>query len=504
MSVRGPRSALLDGRLMVDDAPFLILGAELHNSSTSAPASIDAAWQAVERCGANTVLAPVAWDQWEPAEGQFSTQLVDHLLRRARAGGQRLVLLWFGSWKNGVSSYSPAWVKSDPERFPLARDSEGTTLMALSAFAESNMSADARAFAGLMRHLRDVDGDHGTVVMVQVENEVGLLGSARDHSALARSAWEQRPPERFEVDTWSNVDSDQARAGEAFMAWHYARYVNSVIEAGRREWDLPMYVNAWLDGGEDATPMAGGTDPGDFPSGGPVPRVLGIWAAAAPALSFASPDVYVGDVADRAAAYGRRFGVRFVPEMRRDSAAQLFRAAAAASSIGMAPFGIDSAGEVELDDLARAYRQLGAVAPILVARPPHERAAVHVDDARPHTEVVLDGWRFRIERDFDPQGEGNRPDGHCLLVADGGRFLAVGYGVVVHAFRDADGAAGWVLDCAELDPDALEPVRWLNGDETGGGTHIRITRDDPPGFGPVPIDGSRTGILSFALYPQPS
>ncbi len=504
MSERGARSSLHDGRLMVDDAPLLILGAELHNSSASTLASIDAAWPAIERCGANTVLAPVAWDQWEPDEGRFSTRLVDHLIGRARAGGQQLVLLWFGSWKNGVSSYTPAWVKSDPERFPLARDSAGVALMALSAFAESNRTADARAFAGLMTHLREVDGDHGTVVMVQVENEVGLLGAARDHSALAEEAWEQRPPERFGVDYWSDVASSDARAGEAFMAWHYAKYVNAVAEAGQREWDLPMYVNAWLDGGDDATPMAGGTEPGDFPSGGPVPRMLEIWAEAAPALAFASPDIYVGDVADRSVAYGRRFGVQFVPEMRRDTPAQVFRAAAAESSIGMAPFGIDSAGDVELDDLARAFRQLRAVAPVLTSRPVRERVAVHVDEARPVSEAVLGGWRFRFERDFDPSGAGGQHDGHCLLVAEEGRFLMIGYGIVLRAFDEDDDRAGWVLDCAELDPGTLAPVRWLNGDETGGGTHIRITRDDPPGFGPVPIDGSRTGILSFALYRQPS
>ena len=161
--------------------------------------------------------------------------------------------------------------------------------MALSTFAEANLAADARAFTALMAYLRRVDGEHCTVILVQVENEVGMLGSARDHSAEAEAAWQQAPPPRFGVERWVDADPELPRAEEAFMAWHYARYVDEVARAGRTEWPLPMYANAWLDGGEDANPMAGGTAPGEFPSGGPGPRMLDIWAEAAPDLAFAAP-----------------------------------------------------------------------------------------------------------------------------------------------------------------------------------------------------------------------
>ncbi|GAA3641789.1 DUF5597 domain-containing protein [Microbacterium awajiense] len=493
-----PRSRLDDGRLLVDGAPFTVLGVELHNSSASTPVSIDAAWVAVARSGANTVLAPVAWDQWEPTEGVFDTRLVDHLLAVARAGGQRLILLWFGSWKNGVSSYTPAWVKRDPHRFPLARRADGEPLMALSTLADANAAADARAFASLMSHLREADAEHGTVVMVQVENEVGLLGTARDHGALAERAWRQRPPARFGLDAWADADADVDRAGEMFMAWHYGRYVDTVAEAGKREWPLPMYVNAWLDGDEDANPMAGGTAPGDFPSGGPVPRMLEIWRAAAPSVDFAAPDVYAGDVFERASSYDASFGMQFIPEMRRDSPAQLFRALGRTSAIGMAAFGVDSASDGELARIARAYAQLSAVAEVAGTG---ERAAFHLDDDRPRESIALDGVTFEIERDFDPQGEGDLPDGYGLLVACADGFLLCGSGVVLTP-RRADGSRLWVESCVEVAraDDGLVPARVLNGDETGGGTHIRITRDDPPGFGPVPIAASRTGILSFRLY----
>ena len=93
--------------LIVDGAPFLVLGAQANNSSNY-PAMLDEVWPAVERIGANTLLMPVAWEQVEPVEGRFDFSFVDTLLEQARAHDKRLVLLWFATWKNTGASNAPA------------------------------------------------------------------------------------------------------------------------------------------------------------------------------------------------------------------------------------------------------------------------------------------------------------------------------------------------------------------------------------------------------------
>ena len=135
-------------------------------------------WSRLTALGLNTVLAPVYWDLIEPQEGRFDFSLVDGLIASAREHDLRLVLLWFGSWKNCMSCYVPSWIKTDPQRFPRAQSSAGRGLEMLSAFSEENVEADVRAFAALMRHLREVDAGRHTVIMVQVENEIGMIPEA--------------------------------------------------------------------------------------------------------------------------------------------------------------------------------------------------------------------------------------------------------------------------------------------------------------------------------------
>ena len=104
-------------QLIVDGKPFLILGGELANSSASSLAYLEPVWPRLAKMRLNTLLAPVSWELMEPVEGRFDYSLVDGLLKQARANNMRLVLLWFGSWKDSMSSYVPAWVKRDQARF---------------------------------------------------------------------------------------------------------------------------------------------------------------------------------------------------------------------------------------------------------------------------------------------------------------------------------------------------------------------------------------------------
>lgn len=294
-------------QLIVEGRPFLVLGGELHNSSSSNLDYMRPIWKHMQALNANTALALVSWELIEPQEGSFDFRLVDGLLEEARRHRLRLILLWFGSWKNGMSSYTPAWVKRDYKRFPRARIRQGETVEVLSPLAPANWEADAKAYRALLRHLRLVDGEQQTVIMMQVENEVGILGDSRDRSAIAERAFKQPVPAELPAYLTRNGDrlvpelsriwqaAGKRTSGtweqifgpatdEIFMAWHYARYVDQVAAAGKAEYPLPMFVNAWLSSAEGK--------PDDWPSGGPLPHVMDIWRAAAPHIDLLAPDIY--------------------------------------------------------------------------------------------------------------------------------------------------------------------------------------------------------------------
>ncbi len=245
-----PRITSSGGRhaLVVDGRPFLMLGAQVNNSSNYA-AVLPQVWPTVRALHANTVEVPVAWEQAEPAEGRFDISFVDELLRQARAHDVRLVLLWFGTWKNTAPSYAPEWVKTDPARFRRMVTREGRAHYVLSPHGRATLEADKRAFVRLMQHLRDADPGH-TVIMVQPENEPGTYGIPRDFSPEAQRLFAGQVPAELvralgrRPGTWGQVFG--ARADQAFNAWHTARYIDEIAAAGRAVKDLPMYCNAAL------------------------------------------------------------------------------------------------------------------------------------------------------------------------------------------------------------------------------------------------------------------
>ena len=69
-------------------------------------------WAAIERIHANTLEVPISWEQFEPEPGKFDYSILDQLLAGAREHKVRLVLLWFGTWKNGSGHYLPLWMKN--------------------------------------------------------------------------------------------------------------------------------------------------------------------------------------------------------------------------------------------------------------------------------------------------------------------------------------------------------------------------------------------------------
>ena len=181
-------------QLIVDGRPWLILGGELGNSSFTSLEYMEPVWPKLEAMNLNTVLAPVYWELIEPAEGRFNFELYDKLIQEARNHDLRLVLLWFGSWKNSMSSYAPAWVRKDQQRFPRIKDDQGKSHEILTPFSNNNLQADLKALQALMNHIKEIDGKNHTIIMIQVENEIGMLPTARDYHPLANKEFQENVP----------------------------------------------------------------------------------------------------------------------------------------------------------------------------------------------------------------------------------------------------------------------------------------------------------------------
>jgi beta-galactosidase GanA len=332
-----------DGRhaLIVDGAPFLMLGGQINNSSNY-PAALPQVWAVLDRIHANTVEAPVAWQQLEPQEGRFDFSWVQALLDGARAHDKRVVVLWFGAYKNTGPGYVPDWVKLDRRRFPMMKLRDGKDHGVLSPHARTTLEADKRAFLQLMTYLRDHDPQN-TVILVQVENETGSYASPRDYSASAQKLFDGPVPSALgKKGGWAQAYG--AQADRIFNTWHVARYVGELAAAGKAIKPLPMYVNASL------------TDPFKVPaptavaSGGPQQDVIDIWKAAAPAIDYEAPDIYDRKSADVIAyldAYRRPDNALAVPEIgNAREYARFFWAAIGRGAIGFAPFGMDDTGYV--------------------------------------------------------------------------------------------------------------------------------------------------------------
>ncbi len=349
-----PKLVEQNGRhaLLVDGAPYLVLGAQINNSS-SWPAVLPQVWPALEAMHVNTAEAPVYWEQIEPRPGTFDWTNVDALLDGARAHHLHLILLWFGTWKNGNDHYVPDWVKNDPEHYPRMQNSYGTPLDDLSANAPANLEADRTAFAALMHHLAERDSTEHTVLMIQVENESGGIGSVRDYSPAANKQFAGPVPQELvkalgkRPGTWAEVFP--GNADEAFQAWSQARYINAVAEAGKQQFAIPMYCNVWLAYPPAELPERHIPIPGiGYPSGGPVQTVLPLWKVAAPAIDAIGPDMYSDNpefylhILDT---YARPDNPLWVPETgSSDAYAPFFFAALGRGAIGFSPFGVDWTG----------------------------------------------------------------------------------------------------------------------------------------------------------------
>jgi beta-galactosidase GanA len=354
LAVEAPRLVQKDGRyaLFVEGRPYLILGGQIHNSSAW-PSELPQVWESMAALHANTMAAPVYWEQLEPQQGHFDFSIVDQIVEGARAHNLHLVLLWFGTWKNGNMHYVPAWVKEDPKRFPHTIRPDGEPIDVLSPGSRNTLEADKAAFVALMRHLKKIDNEQHTILLIQVENESGNIGSVRDNSAESNREFSGAVPADLlaavhkQAGTWSQVFG--ADADEIFQVYHQAKYINEIAAAGKAEFAIPYYINVWIDYPVTALPQRQIDTPGiAYPSGGAVVKVLGLWKALAPSIDMIGPDIYTDDskvYQEVIKTYLRPDNPLWIPETGRgDSFAKFFFYALGDGAIGFSPFGVDQSG----------------------------------------------------------------------------------------------------------------------------------------------------------------
>lgn len=326
----------------VDGQPYIVLGAQLWNSSAW-PEITDRFWSQAQTLGCNTIEAPIYWQNIEPEPGKFNFRELEHLILSAREQNMKLILLWFGSYKNGRSQYAPPWVLENPEQYPRMKNSAGQEIYVLSAVSRTNLEADKRAFVEVMKFIKKIDEENRTVIMMQVENEPGSMWTDRDYSEAANRLYEKKVPADIvkELDkaqgTWPEVFGIEGP--EAFNAYYIAGYIDEIAAAGREIYNLPMYANVWIR--ENAFQR-----PGEYPSGGPTSNMIDLWKAAAPNLDLLALDVYHGnpvifnELCDN---YDRPDNALFIPEMGNGNnfARFQFYALGNYNAIGVAPYGID-------------------------------------------------------------------------------------------------------------------------------------------------------------------
>ena len=441
-------------QLMVDGQPMVILGGELSNSAATCVADIDSVIPHMARLGLNTVLVPAQWDLTEPVEGQFDFTLLDRTIQRARENSLKVVFLWFGAWKNSMSCYAPLWFKRDTKRFPRAMTRSGKPLEIASAFSENVFQADHRAFQRLMEHIAEVDGLQHTVIMMQIENEIGMLEDARDHSQEADRLFRGAVPkqltdylkkhknelhpsmrDRFtgKTGSWTEVFGDGLYTDEIFMAYYYALYVERLAQTARRVCNMPLYVNAAMN--------SRGRQPGEYPSAGPLAHLKDVWHCGAPSIDILAPDIYDTGFKGWAAQYALPDNPLFIPESRCcvNSGVRALYAVGEHGALGFSPFAIDQAPDSETQPITASYGLLRQLMPLIVRHQGQGTMRGVLFDEQDRETVISDGdltltCRHNFTLPWDPRAtDGSTwPEGGALILRLAeDDYIIAGSGVVV-------------------------------------------------------------------------
>ena len=525
-------------QLVVHGMPFLILGGELGNSSAACPQDIERIFPKLKKMGLNTVLVPVYWDLTEPVEGQFDFTLTDKALQQARENDLKIVFLWFGAWKNSMSCYAPLWFKENHKKYPRAYTQSGKPLEIASAFSEAVYEADHHAFSQWMQHIATVDKEEGTVIMIQIENEIGMLEDARDYSREANKIFNAPVPAEFmtylqknkkalhpqmlkkwesqgckKQGYWQEVFGADIYTDEIFMAWHYAKYVEGLAQTARSIYNIPLYVNAAMN--------SRGRKPGEYPSAGPLAHLIDVWHCGAPSINILAPDLYDNGFTDWVARYKLHNNPLFIPEIRLtdNNSVRAFYIFGEHDAIGISPFSIEDGSDSPNSPLVQSYAKLTELMPLLTKYQGKGLMKGLLFDSENKERIIADDDLTITARHFftlpwDPRATNGSiwPEGGgILLKLSKNEYIVAGSGIVLEFAKTSEkqtiekqkqlGEDGFALrndqiktkhdkfkgmrcgigyvDEVKVDKDGkLHYVRRLNGDQDHQGRHVRISVGD--------------------------
>ena len=529
-------------QLIVNNQPFLVLGGELGNSSAACNEDIERIFPKLQRMGLNTVLVPAYWDLIEPQEGTFDFSLTDKVLDEARKNELKVVFLWFGAWKNSMSCYAPLWFKENYKKYPRAYTRSGKPLEIASAFSHNVLEADNRAFSRWMQHIAQVDKAHGTVIMIQIENEIGMLEDARDYSAAANRAFEADVPTEFinylkqnkkrlhpqmlakwekqgclTQGNWQTIFGNDLYTDEIFMAYHYAKYVEHLAQTARSIYNVPLFVNAAMN--------SRGRKPGEYPSAGPLAHLIDVWHCGAPSIDFLSPDLYDDGFTNWVAQYHLHNNPLFIPEIRltENDGVRAFYVFGEHEAIGISPFSIEDGSDAPSSALVMAYNKLNEMMPLITKYQGKGVMKGLWFDQNNQERIIVDGdltltcrHNFTLPWDARATDGSTWPEGGGIIIKMAkNEYIVAGNGIVVEFAKTSEkqqasakkkrGEDGFILqgneannapnmaekqfkgarcgigsvDEVKVNSDAsLSYVRRLNGDQDHQGRHVRISVGD--------------------------
>lgn len=525
-------------QLVVHGMPFLILGGELGNSSAACPQDIERIFPKLKKMGLNTVLVPVYWDLTEPVEGQFDFTLTDKALQQARENDLKIVFLWFGAWKNSMSCYAPLWFKENHKKYPRAYTQSGKPLEIASAFSEAVYEADHHAFSQWMQHIATVDKEEGTVIMIQIENEIGMLEDARDYSREANKIFNAPVPAEFmtylqknkkalhpqmlkkwesqgckKQGYWQEVFGADIYTDEIFMAWHYAKYVEGLAQTARSIYNIPLYVNAAMN--------SRGRKPGEYSSAGPLAHLIDVWHCGAPSIDILAPDLYDNGFTDWVAQYKLHNNPLFIPEIRLtdNNSVRAFYIFGEHDAIGISPFSIEDGSDSPNSPLVQSYARLTELMPLLTKYQGKGLMKGLLFDSENKERIIADDDLTITARHFFTLPWDSRatngsiwPEGGgILLKLSKNEYIVAGSGIVLEFAKTSEkqtiekqkqlGEDGFALrndqiktkhdkfkgmrcgigyvNEVKVDKDGkLHYVRRLNGDQDHQGRHVRISVGD--------------------------